>query len=98
MYVQGVDYEVPPKHKKRKGKKTSRKSNHKHNYKGVLIKSNTDFGPRFYYGEECNICGKINNERYFETEKDDKTGHYIALTQDEILEKYKHLKVVEKDE
>jgi len=92
MYVEGIDYDIPPKHRKRKIKK----SNHKHEYKGVLIKSDTQFGETYHYGEQCNICGKINNKRILETKRKEGSPFSIMLSQEEILDKYKDLKIVEK--
>lgn len=96
MYVEGIDYDIPPKYRKRQGKKKTKKSNHKHEYEGVLIKSNTQFGEKYRYGEQCNVCGKINNERYFETKRNEGSPFSTMLSQEEILDKYKDLKIVEK--
>lgn len=97
MYVEGIDYDIPPKHRKRRGKRKTKKSNHKHEYKGVLIKSDTQFGETYHYGEKCNVCGKINNEKFFETKRKEGSPFSIMLSQEEILDKYKDLKIVEKD-
>lgn len=80
-----------PKYKKKKESNLSKsksKSKHKHNYKECLLISLEDDKP--YYANYCEICGKINNLKFFETEKIE-NGHYRNLSKEEVYEKYKDL-------
>jgi hypothetical protein len=93
-----VDYYVDmvPKHRKRKKKKTPKKSDHKHLYKDVLIKRTTSSGEDYYSATQCTICGKIGKERWLEMVKSDSGAGYRSLNNEELLEKYKECKIIDK--
>lgn len=86
-----MDIDVP-KYRKRRRKKTVKKSNHKHDYKPCLVY----MWKSIMRAERCEICGKINNEKFFETEP--YGSHFRRmLSEKEIIEKYQHLKCYDKD-
>jgi len=93
-----IDNEVP-KYKKKTKSKTPKKSNHKHDYSDeILVKEAFACGVSLHsYGHRCVICGKIMRDFLFESERCEETGLYRMLTEDEKLEKYKHLEIVEVD-
>lgn len=94
MVVISIINDEIPKHRKQKKKKSPKKSDHKHIYKDeVLIKNSRG---RFYFAKRCIHCGKVGEEKYFETKKE-KGRWVIMLNQDEIKEKYKHLPIIEID-
>ena len=83
-----IDNEIP-KHRKKKqssASKSSTKSNHKHEYKEVLLIHND----RPHWATVCKICGKIGDLHFFETERTDQ-GYYRSLDFDEVFERYKDL-------
>lgn len=83
------------KYKKKKKKKKAEKSNHKHDYsKEILIQINTKYGLHYHYATMCIVCGKIGEEKYMETKKEEGSRYYRFLNQDEILEKYKDLPII----
>lgn len=85
-----------PKYRKRKVKST-KKSDHKHIYsKEVLFKNDNYLSSRFYYGTLCEICGKVGQEKIFETERIDGRKTYRLLNQGEIIEKYKGLPIADR--
>lgn len=98
-----------PKHKKKKKSSTSdakTKSKHKHDYSGeCLIRYKTKHyignEERDYYSHSrciyCIICGKIRDHFFWETERLD-DGRYRTLTQEEVLDKYKHLSIIYYDD
>lgn len=83
------NYDEIPKYRKKKPSKSksASKSNHKHQYEDCLL---VDEENRPHKAQYCKICGKINNIKVFETERDDK-GFYKMLTSDEVFQKYKDL-------
>ena len=83
-------------HKKKKGKNKPRvkKSNHKHDYYDVLVKSTVYGRPHYSFGKQCIHCGKVEITNYFISEKTE-SGAFRMLFGNEILEKYKFLKIVE---
>ena len=85
-----------PKYKKRRRRRKIRRSNHKHIYVDMLIKRKSGDGYWYNYGKVCEICGRIGEEKYFETEELDRERCYRYLTQEEILEKYKRLPIFKK--
>lgn len=87
-----------PKYRKRKKKERPKKTDHKHDYSiEVLVEKETKFGLRYHYGQQCIICGKIDNEKIIETKPVGGKSHQM-LTQEEIKEKYKDLQIVRKEE
>lgn len=78
--------------KKRKSStsKSSEKSKHKHTAKDVLL---IDENKRPRKAIICDICGKINNVYFSETERLE-SGCYRMLSDDEVFEKYKHLEKI----
>lgn len=99
-----IEQEIP-KYKKKKESSISKskiKSRHKHDYScECLVKEKAPYLAAF--GKEpwcysrvtyCSICGKIYNYCYWEVEEID-DDHYRHLTQEEVLEKYKHLEIIE---
>lgn len=62
----------------------------------VLIKRKEDGKFRYCYGEVCKICGRIKTERVFDTKRIEGQNYYRILSQDEILEKYDNLPIIEK--
>ena len=85
-----IDNEIP-KHRKKKQSSTSKsstKSKHKHEYKEVLLIHND----RPHWATVCNICGKINDLHFYETEKCE--FGYRSLDSDEVFEKYKDLEKI----
>lgn len=84
-----IEPEVP-KHKKKKNSTksiSSKKSNHKHNYKRCLLVTSDDAQSADY----CTICGKINNIKLFETERIEGSNFLKLLSREETIEKYKDL-------
>ena len=85
-----------PKYRKKKTKK-NKKSNHKHKYdKEVLIRRETNYGEMYTYARLCSICDKVGEERLFETERVKDLPFRRMLSQEEILEKYRDLPVIQK--
>lgn len=84
------NYDDIPKYRKKKSSKSksANKSNHKHQYEDCLL---VDEENRPHKAQYCKICGKINNVKVFETERED-GGFYRMLTYDEVFHKYKSLK------
>ena len=84
------NYDEIPKHRKKKQSSSSKsksKSKHKHEYADCLL---IDKENRPHKAEYCQICGKINNVKMFESERID-SGHYRMLTDVETFQKYKNL-------
>ena len=83
---------------KRDGKRKSKKDiSHKHEYKGVLIKSHEKDGiASYYYGEKCVICNKISNCILTETVPTEIPGYHRILSPEEIKNKYSHLEIIER--
>lgn len=83
------NYNEIPKYRKKKPSKSksANKSNHKHKYIDCLL---VDDENRSYKAEYCQICGKINNVKAFETERLD-DGYFRMLTDNEVFHKYKGL-------
>ena len=80
--------EIPKYRKKKPSKsKSANKSDHKHQYDNCLL---VDEENHPHKAEYCQICGKINNVKAFETERLD-CGRFRILTYDEIFQKYKDL-------
>ena len=84
------NYDETSKYRKKKlsKSKSASKSNHKHQYDDCLL---IDGENRPHKAQYCTICGKINNVKVFETERED-GGFYRMLTFDEVFQKYKGLK------
>lgn len=89
-------------HKKTKNSdisKSAKKSNHKHIYKDVLVKSyNSIYGevtPHYGLGKQCKICGRIVQTHYFLTKKCAGSSSRVIMTQSEILAAYANLEVVD---
>ena len=81
-----------PSNGKKKTKVKTKKSNHKHIYEQVLVHYEDFF--TICRADHCTICGKINNVQTgicFKTEN----GYYQHLTNEEILEEYKNLPLIE---
>lgn len=100
VFIADSNEEIP-KHKKKKDSSVSKsqtKSKHKHIYsKDCLLiegKEEFKFPCRANY---CEICGKIQNVHFFETERLD-NGRCRALNSDEIYEKYKDLEQIRIDD
>ena len=92
--MQNFDEEIP-KHIKKKESSTSKskaKSKHKHEYVDCLLVVK-EYPHKAAY---CKICGKINDMKFFETEKTE-YGTYRMLDTDEIYEKYKDLEKIDVD-
>lgn len=88
-----------PKHRKKSTKRPPKKSRHKHTYEECLLNveyemDGASFG-NVLMSEYCTICGKIGNKKMLETTKENSSGFRRLLNNDEILEKYKDLKVFE---
>ena len=78
-----------PKHKK-KSKKTVKKSNHKHIYQPCLVVWDT----HILKGERCEVCGKIGDVNFFETEPVEGRPHLCRLLGGQaILDKYPDLDI-----
>lgn len=78
------------KHKKKKESsisKSDRKSKHKHEYKDCLLIDKDNYPHKAIY---CEICGKINDVSFFESEKINERC-YKFLNFKEVFEKYKNL-------
>lgn len=80
--------------------KKKKKSNHKHDYKEVLLRvtfSNPLTGKlnkRLHLGKKCSVCGQIKETTWFITEKLD-NGQSRQLTYDEIIKKYPDYEIVD---
>jgi hypothetical protein len=79
--------------KGKKQKKTSTKSKHKHTYEECLLLSEDKVCRATY----CTLCGKIGDRFIFETVPYNDRFNRM-LTDEEIIEKYKHLKSFEVDD
>ena len=86
-----------PKHRKKKESSTSKssvKSKHKHRYvQGLFI----DKEEKPHVGSYCNVCGKVWNIAWWETEPVENSQYgrcYRTLTTEEVFEKYKHLEKI----
>ena len=87
------NYDDEPKYKKKTKSNTSKskeKSKHKHEYKDCLFINKGSA----YLGTYCTICGKIYNWclPVFTVEE---AGHRRMMTNEEVLEEYKHLEKIE---
>lgn len=91
-YTENLTDEMPMKHKKKKNQvsKSSKRSDHKHQYEKILIKS-------FFWlwGERCTVCGRINTKTTFsksdfatQNGTDDDKRYYRELSLDEIKKKF----------
>ena len=81
-----IDNEIP-KHRKKKQSSTSKsstKSNHKHEYKEVLLIHND----RPHWATVCKICGKIGDLHFCETEVFEKYKDLEKYYIDDIWQKY----------
>lgn len=93
-------YDEPPKHKKRSQRKSPKKSKHKHLYEPCLLWEddsvvgigNVVIGG-VYKAKYCTVCGKIGNVKISESVPTEIPGYNRALTTEEMLDKYKDLKV-----
>ena len=90
----------PSMGKKVSKRATPKKTNHKHIFVKVLVKSFSR-NPLFKKEEEhygladmCEVCGIIKNSNYYVYDKDEK-GHCRFLTTKEILKKYKDLQIID---
>lgn len=81
-----------PSNGKKKIKVKPKKSNHKHIYEQVLVHYDDLFS--ICQADRCVICGKINNVHTGICIKSE-SGHYRHLTNEEILEEYKNLPLIE---
>ena len=83
-----------------KQNKKKKKSNHKHDYKEVLLRvtfSNPFTGKlnkELHLGKKCSVCGQIKETTWFITEKLD-NGLSRQLTYDEIIKKYPDYEIVD---
>lgn len=96
-----------PKYKKKSKNKGRTRSKHKHIYKPCLchfiwkapsIKSSTGYEEinEYYYAEYCTECGRLTNQKAFESEPYEKDPNmFRMLTTKEKLEKYKDLEIKE---
>lgn len=97
-----VDGYESPRHKKVKQSdisKSAKKSDHRHRYKQVLIRSYNTHPTKgklehLALGKKCEICGKVNIVSYFLTEP---SGHGTCrvLNNEAIRSRYPHLEIVE---
>lgn len=80
------EYDIPKYIKKKKSSlsKSKEKSKHKHKYVECLLIVDDRQPCRATY---CQICGKIGDVNFFETEKTDH-GIYRGLSEEEIFKKY----------
>lgn len=100
------NYEEESKYKKKIGSnisKSSRKTKHKHQYKGCLIKYPFKYCGEIYYSVRpasyCTICGKIGGnilQRPVTEKLED--NHYRMYGAEEILEMNKDLEIFEMEE
>lgn len=92
-----LDFDETPKYRKKLGKNKKRKSksNHKHIYKDVLVRTNINGHEHVYLGKKCSICGELKDVQFFVTEL---VGHKMhrMLNNKEIFEKYKGWEIVDK--
>lgn len=77
--------------------KSHKKSNHRHNYEEVLIRTVYNGilnKPEYslHIGKRCSICGKISIVKYIITRKTEH-GTYLMLDNNQILEMYPNLPV-----
>lgn len=83
-----------PKYKK-KSNKTTKKSNHRHDYIDCLL---LDKSSNHYHASQyCSICGKIGETKFLESEETPEGYHHI-LSDSEIVEKYKDYEIKEVEE
>lgn len=85
------------RYKKKAKKKTIPKSNHKHNFEEVMIIGELNNHISRTLGERCTICGKTRYKSMFISEKDESTGFYRLLNENEILKKYGNLPKVKEN-
>lgn len=79
------------KYKKKTKRKPVAKADHKHIFEEVLIESNLGSRTSLSLGERCRICGKTRYKSMFLSEKNEETGVYRLLHDDEILKRYGNL-------
>lgn len=87
-------YEETPKYRKKKKSsisKSKKKSNHKHKYKEYLLVTKKNNRP--YRANCCEICGKIGELHFFDTERIP-GGIFRQLDDDEVFIKYAHLEQI----
>lgn len=88
-----MDQEIP-KYKKRK-RKISKKSNHKHEYEKCLIMKDWKYKSHLHLGKRCSICKKISPS--YEFIFDETLGGFSMLNNDAILDRYKNLMIFTED-
>lgn len=96
-----------PKYRKKSSRHPPKNSKHKHEHKECLLKikmaikysTGESIVDTLYLGKYCTICGKIGGLK-LPTIRDvfDGVPTYRVMTNDEILEKYKHLETFEIDD
>lgn len=99
-----IENEIP-KYKKKKKSSTSKsfnKTKHKHDYSlECIAKYPPFFGekPVYYLVMYCSICGKIGRQWSPTIEVEHNGREFVALMgAEELLEKYKHLEIIEMSE
>ena len=100
-----IENEIP-KYKKKKKSSTSKsfnKTKHKHDYSLECIAKYPPFydggKPIYYLTMYCSICGKIGRTWNPMTEVEiNGTKYTVMMGTDELLEKYKHLEIIEMSE
>lgn len=78
--------------------KASKKSNHLHEYTNVLIRNKYNVNGNgilgYRLGKKCKICGKVATTQCLITSKQP-DGTHLALKNNQILELYKDLEIVD---
>ena len=86
-----MDSNEIPKYRK-KSHKSSKKSDHKHEYQECLLRTKCSLPKEYYYyhATYCVKCGKILNWSMFECKE--KVGNCVVMmSNEELHQKYKHL-------
>lgn len=83
-----MNMEEVPKYRKKRSKRATPKSSHKHIYEDCLLIYANEIPFKACY---CTMCGKIGKVQFIITERTSE-GYHIMLSHAEVLERYSHLK------
>lgn len=90
--------EAPHKKKKNQNSKSSRRSDHKHQYEDAII--NSFFG--WHWGKTCSVCGRVQTGKFCLSDDEFRKpefqgsrvfGRDVFLSLEEVKEKYKDVPI-----
>lgn len=88
--------EEKTKHKKKSAAKGRKRSNHKHEYYEVLVKWMFKDLVMYFLGKKCKYCDILKENINACLEREEGKPWSRMLSDEEMLEKYKDLEVIEK--